>query len=92
MSVQPAQPQLPEGARLHPAGVAVPARTSPPSSRLRSTPAPSGRGSTGKNIALIFEKTSTRTRCAFEVAAFDQGAHVTYLDPGGLADRATRSR
>jgi len=38
---------------------------------------------TGKNIALIFEKTSTRTRCAFEVAAFDQGAHVTYLGPGG---------
>ena len=37
----------------------------------------------GKNIALIFEKTSTRTRCAFEVAAFDQGAHVTYLDPNG---------
>ena len=35
----------------------------------------------GKNIALIFEKTSTRTRCAFEVAAFDQGARVTYLDP-----------
>ena len=37
----------------------------------------------GKNIGLIFEKTSTRTRCAFEVAAFDQGAHVTYLDPSG---------
>ena len=37
----------------------------------------------GKNIALIFEKTSTRTRCAFEVAAYDQGAHVTYLGPGG---------
>src|SRR5262249_14700146 len=36
----------------------------------------------GRNIALIFEKTSTRTRCAFEVAAYDQGAHVTYLDPG----------
>ena len=36
-----------------------------------------------KNIALIFEKTSTRTRCSFEVAAFDQGAHVTYLDPTG---------
>jgi len=35
----------------------------------------------GRNIALIFEKTSTRTRCAFEVAAHDQGAHVTYLDP-----------
>lgn len=35
----------------------------------------------GKNIVLIFEKTSTRTRCAFEVAAHQQGAHVTYLDP-----------
>src|SRR5438046_5736332 len=35
----------------------------------------------GKKIALIFEKTSTRTRCAFEVAAYDQGAHVTYLGP-----------
>ena len=38
---------------------------------------------TGKAIALIFEKSSTRTRCAFEVAAFDQGAHVTYLEPTG---------
>jgi ornithine carbamoyltransferase len=37
----------------------------------------------GKNIALIFEKTSTRTRCAFECAAYDQGAHVTYLGPSG---------
>ncbi len=37
----------------------------------------------GKEIALIFEKNSTRTRCAFEVAAYDQGAHVTYLDPSG---------
>ena len=35
----------------------------------------------GRNIALIFEKPSTRTRCAFEVGAYDQGAHVTYLDP-----------
>jgi len=35
----------------------------------------------GKNIALIFEKTSTRTRCSFEVASHDQGAHVTYIDP-----------
>ena len=35
----------------------------------------------GKSVALIFEKTSTRTRCAFEVAAFEQGAHTTYLDP-----------
>jgi ornithine carbamoyltransferase len=38
---------------------------------------------TGKNIVLIFEKTSTRTRCAFETAAYDQGARVTYLDPSG---------
>ncbi len=38
---------------------------------------------TGKNIALIFEKASTRTRCAFEVAAYDLGAHVTYLGPTG---------
>src|SRR6476619_4075720 len=37
----------------------------------------------GREIALIFEKDSTRTRCAFEVAAFDQGGHVTYLGPGG---------
>ena len=35
----------------------------------------------GKNVALIFEKTSTRTRCSFEVAAHDLGMHVTYLDP-----------
>jgi ornithine carbamoyltransferase len=38
---------------------------------------------TGRTVALIFEKASTRTRCAFEVAAFDQGAHVTYLGPEG---------
>lgn len=37
----------------------------------------------GKNVALIFEKTSTRTRCAFEVAVADQGGHTTYLDPAG---------
>ena len=37
----------------------------------------------GKNIVLLFEKTSTRTRCAFEVGAKDQGAHVTYLGPTG---------
>lgn len=51
----------------------------------------------GRNIALVFEKASTRTRCAFEVAAFDQGAHVTYLGPDGshlgrdesIADTAT---
>ena len=37
----------------------------------------------GRNIVLIFEKASTRTRCAFEVAAYDEGAHVTYLEPTG---------
>ncbi len=37
----------------------------------------------GKNIALVFEKASTRTRCAFEVAVHDQGGHVTYIDPAG---------
>ena len=37
----------------------------------------------GKNVALIFEKTSTRTRCAFEVAAHDMGMGTTYLDPSG---------
>ncbi len=37
----------------------------------------------GKTIALIFEKDSTRTRSGFEVAAYDQGAHVTYMGPGG---------
>jgi ornithine carbamoyltransferase len=42
-----------------------------------------GRRLAGKEIALIFEKTSTRTRSAFEVAAYDEGAHVTYLDPSG---------
>ena len=41
----------------------------------------------GKEICLIFEKTSTRTRCAFEVACYDQGANVTYLDPIRFADR-----
>ncbi len=40
---------------------------------------------TGKNIALIFEKGSTRTRCAFEVASYDQGAKVTYLGPTGFS-------
>ncbi len=45
----------------------------------------------GKNIAIIFEKTSTRTRVAFEVAAYDQGAHVAYLGPSGRRS-ATRSR
>src|SRR4249920_4008190 len=37
----------------------------------------------GKEICLIFEKSSTRTLCSFEVACYDQGAHVTYLDPSG---------
>ena len=46
---------------------------------------------TSKNIALIFEKASTRTRCSFEVAAHDQGAHVTYLGPEGSHIGSTES-
>lgn len=42
-----------------------------------------GKNLEGKNIALIFEKSSTRTRCSFEVGAKDEGAHVTYLGPSG---------
>ena len=45
----------------------------------------------GKNIALIFEKDSTRTRCSFEVAAYDQGARVTYLGPSGSQIRHKES-
>ena len=52
-------------------------------SSARSTAATSSERLKGKNIAIIFEKTSTRTRVAFEVAAYDQGAHVTYLEPSG---------
>ena len=37
----------------------------------------------GKNIVLLFEKTSTRTRCSFEVACYDEGGHVTYLESSG---------
>ena len=58
--------------------------TSPPQlKREQARRHRASRGWPGTNIALIFEKTSTRTRCAFEVAAHDQGAHVTYLDPSG---------
>ena len=57
--------------------------TCPGTSSARSTAATSSRACSGKNIAVIFEKTSTRTRVAFEVAAYDQGAHVTYLGPEG---------
>ena len=49
--------------------------------------APRCSGWRGRNVALIFEKTSTRTRCAFEVGCYDQGAHVTYLDPTLEPDR-----
>ena len=54
-----------------------------PATQAREVRGQRGPALAGKNIALIFEKTSTRTRCAFEVAAYDQGAHVTYLDPRG---------
>ena len=63
--------------------LAVPPAAGGRARRPPSTPAPRPAGLDGKEIALIFEKTSTRTRSAFEVAAYDQGAHVTYLDPTG---------
>ena len=56
--------------------------TWPRASRPPSAAATRSSSLKGKEICLIFEKTSTRTRCSFEVAAYDQGAHVTYLDPG----------
>ena len=77
------RPQLPHARRLHGR------RDRPPARALGRAEAAEAGGHArsgalaGRNIALIFEKTSTRTRCAFEVAAYDQGAHVTYLGPTG---------
>jgi ornithine carbamoyltransferase len=72
----------PEGGRPHQGGVPLPHRPGRPAAHREAlrfrAPADGGR-----NIALIFEKASTRTRCAFEVGAHDQGAHVTYLGPEG---------
>ena len=65
----------------------LPARPRRASCATTSAPGPRCRGSSGRNIALIFEKTSTRTRSAFEVGAHDQGAHVTYLGPERVPDR-----
>ena len=81
--VQPSQPQLPQGARLHAGRAPVPAAGSRRTSRPRSTAATRSRAWRARTSRLIFEKTSTRTRTAFEVAAKDQGAHVTYLEPSG---------
>ena len=75
--------QLPQGARLHASHRAkflLRPRGDLEGCEVRRLQKPH---LTGKNIALIFEKTSSRTRTAFEVAAKDQGAHITYLDPGG---------
>ena len=81
--LQPQGPQLPQARRLH-----ASARCSTCSTSSRDLKRAKYAGTErellkGKEICLIFEKTSTRTRCAFEVAAHDQGAHVTYLDPSG---------
>ena len=68
---------------FEPRGAALPARARRRRSRRAKYAGTETPRLDGKEIALIFEKTSTRTRSAFEVAAFDQGAHVTYLDPSG---------
>ena len=81
--VQPAQPQLPEGDRLRAAGAAASCSQLSEALKIAKYAGTEAKRLDGKEIALIFEKTSTRTRSAFEVAAFDQGAHVTYLDPSG---------
>ena len=72
-----------KGPGLHTPGVSLPARSGPRSETGRNTREPSRNAWTARDGRLIFEKTSTRTRCAFEVACYDQGAHVTYLDPAG---------
>ena len=89
--IGPAREEPPEGDRPHPRGVPRPRRPGgrlraekparPPAARPDGTVGPAPLA--GRNIALIFEKASTRTRAAFEVAAHDQGAHVTYLGPEG---------
>ena len=80
--LRPPRPKLPHPAGLLAQGYPLPARPRPgPEAReIRRLREQRMRG---KNIAVIFEKTSTRTRVAFEVAAYDQGAHVTYLGPSG---------
>ena len=78
------RPQLPQGARLHPDEWRALLDLARSSSCERTRSDEHRQQLAEANIALIFEKASTRTRCAFEVAAHDQGAHVTYLDPGRL--------
>ena len=80
-AVEPAQPPLPQAARLQPRRDPATCSTSRPSSRPPKKAGTEVERLRRKEICLIFEKTSTRTRCSFEVAAYDQGAHVTYLDP-----------
>jgi hypothetical protein len=79
---EPARPQLSETAGFHARRVALSAAPCGQPEEAKAT-GTEKQLLKGKNIALIFEKDSTRTRSAFEVAAFDQGAHVTYLGPSG---------
>ena len=85
--LQPAESQLHQAARLQPARDPLPAATCRGTSSAAKYGGYEQQRLRGKNIAIIFEKTSTRTRVAFEVAAYDQGAHVTYLGPERHADR-----
>ena len=77
--------QLPQGARRHRRRVARAAQAGPPPEAVTDERAGRRVGWWVAILSLVFEKASTRTRCAFEVAAHEQGAHLTYLDPTGLS-------
>ena len=80
---EPEKSQLSEASGLYPRRDRGNCWTWPLTSRLKKKADIRHDQLRGKNIALIFEKTSTRTRCSFEVAAHDLGMEVTYLDPSG---------
>ena len=84
---EPARTQPAQGDRPHRRGIPLPGRPGRRSCGCEKRMGLRSSRLAGRNIALIFEKTSTRTRSAFEVAAHDEGAHVTYLGPGGVPAR-----
>ena len=80
---RPARPAPDEAGRLLARGDRRTCSTSPAELKAAKRDGREEQKLVGKEIALIFEKDSTRTRCAFEVAAYDQGAHVTFIGPSG---------